>query len=85
MDSKGEMDIVSLPITGEETLLAFIMAETELLEENCVNIFLSQIIWFVAHVSIIYISCLWSAFFCLFMSIVYDMLKTSKVRSVAYF
>ena len=53
MDNKGEMDIVSLPITGEETLLAFIMAETELLEENCVNIFLSQIIWFVAHVSII--------------------------------
>ena len=34
MDSKGEMDIVSLPITGEETPLAFIMIETELLEKT---------------------------------------------------
>jgi len=53
MDNKGEMDIVPLLIIGEETPLAFIMTETKLLEENCVNIFLSQVIWFVALVSII--------------------------------
>ena len=53
MDNKGEMDTVPLPITGEKTPLAFIMTETKLLEENCVNIFLSQVIWFVAPVSII--------------------------------
>ena len=53
IDNKREMDIIPLPITREETPLAFIMTETELLEENCVNIFLSQVIWFVALVSII--------------------------------
>ena len=53
MDNKGETDIVALPITGKETPLAFIMTETELLKENYVNIFLSQVIWFVAPVSII--------------------------------
>ena len=44
MDNKGETDIVALPITGKETPLAFIMTETELLKENYVNIFLSQVI-----------------------------------------
>ena len=53
MDKKGKMDTVPLPITGEETSFAFIMTKTKLLEENCVNIFLSQVIWFVAPVSII--------------------------------
>ena len=47
------MDTVRLPITGEEAPLVFIMTETKLLEENCVNIFLSQVIWFAALVSII--------------------------------
>ena len=53
MDNKGEMGIVPLFITGKETSLVFIMTQTKLLEGNCVNIFLSQVIWFVAHVSII--------------------------------
>lgn len=53
INNNGEMNIVSLPITGEETPLAFMMTEIELLEKNCVNIFLSQVIWFVAPVSII--------------------------------
>ena len=44
MDNKGEMGIVPLPIAREETPLAFIMTEIELLEENCVNIFLPQVI-----------------------------------------
>jgi len=53
MNNKGEIDTVPLPIIGKEAPLAFIMTETELLEENRVNIFLSQVIWFVAPVSII--------------------------------